>query len=462
MKQKILLAVLITATLFASCKQEILPPDISGVETTEYLLNIGDKITLAPNVTNLKGNSYEWTLNGKKIPDALYDYEFIAREPGTFIVLFKAENKGGKAEQAFKIVVEAPIEISFDKPIYVIPKCKLLKISPKITGPERDDYQYEWTLGETVIGKEKDIDFIQAKPGDYELQLKAFAGKQTETTTCNVKVEEAKYSSRATSILSYETAANTHWYLTNTGKQPEDYILSYNEFMETISEEMKGTNIPAINIGNWGSYVIVGFDHTIVNVEGRNDIEIRNGKHIPNALGFYVAYDKNRNGKPDEDEWYLIKHPLDLEDYERTFTFIGKPEFETSGKFRFCTITYEVKDSKGVTEERTSRTSVYDHATPLDFPGYYIENEEIAMKEGWKTSYTLKGKMTSLPQPNYSGNKTLSIDIDNAIDKNGNHVTLPGIDFVKIQQIAIINHQDITKGEVSNLNEIAYVRDMNL
>lgn len=50
MKQKILLAVLFTAMFFTACKEEVLAPDISGIETSEYLLNIGDKITLAPDI----------------------------------------------------------------------------------------------------------------------------------------------------------------------------------------------------------------------------------------------------------------------------------------------------------------------------------------------------------------------------------------------------------------------------
>lgn len=462
MKQRIIFAVLSAAMLFTSCKEEFLAPDISGVETSEYVLNIGDKLTLAPDIKNVKGNDYSWTVNGKKIANATTDYTFVARQPGTFDVVFKASNKGGAADKTFKIVVEAPIDISFSEAIYVIPKCSVLEIAPKITGPQRNDYQYEWTLGDAVIGKEKNIDFIEIKPGNYELQLKVSAGKQTETTTCNVKVEEAKYNAQAISILDYTPAANSYWHLTSEGKKFNDYIFPRDKFIKVISEDLKKGIVKKINVGNWGSSVTVGFDHTIVNVAGKDDIALFNGNHIPEALGFYVAYDKNGNGKPDDSEWYLIKPKLNVEEYERTFTFIGKPEFETKGKYRYCTFTYEVKDNKNVTKEKTISRVIYDYPTPLSFPGYFVENEKIEMKEGWKSSYTLKGKMTSITKPNFLGNSMIYIDIADAVNGKGEPVVLPGIDFLKIQQFGIIYDQDPAKGEVTLRNEILSIKDNHL
>lgn len=64
-----------------------------------------------------------------------------------------------------------------------------------------------------------------------------------------------------------------------------------------------------------------GFDHTIVNVAGKRDFRILGNAFGANAnprpdppFGgscepgiIMVAYDKNKNGKPDEDEWYEIR-----------------------------------------------------------------------------------------------------------------------------------------------------------
>lgn len=66
--------------------------------------------------------------------------------------------------------------------------------------------------------------------------------------------------------------------------------------------------------------MVVGFDHTIPNVAGLRDFRIngnafdavdnerpdapKGGSCEPGIV--MVAYDKNKNGRPDEDEWYEI------------------------------------------------------------------------------------------------------------------------------------------------------------
>lgn len=463
MKEKILLALLLVATVFAGCKDEILAPDISGIETADYVLNIGDKLTLAPNITNLKGNNYAWYINEKKVSDATTSYIFSALQPGTFLVTFKANNKGGAAEYACKIIVEEPISISFSEPLYVTPKMNVLPIEPVIKGPQRNDYKYEWTLGDAVIGNEKNLDFIGSKPGNYELKLTVSAGKQTETTSVYVKVEDAKYKASATSIIEYVPAPDVLWNFNTSGKEPKDYILNRDEYMKVISEDMQKEKINRINIGSWGSYVTLGFDHTIANVKGENDIKIGNTTFINGALGFYVAYDKNKNGKPDEDEWYMIKTEQSIEDYERTYT-IGQTKFITESIWESCLLNYEVKDNKGKIEQKECWISIDDNAvaTPLSFPGYYVLSKKLYVKAGWKNSYTIKGKMTPITEPNGTPNKSIYINIDNAVNDKGESVKLPGIDFLKIQQIGLINSQADNKEVLSMDNIIHTIIDTHL
>lgn len=75
-----------------------------------------------------------------------------------------------------------------------------------------------------------------------------------------------------------------------------------------------------ISLGGFGGYVVVGFDHTITNVTGKRDFRVlgnafysaanpdsdapEGGSCEPGVI--MVAYDKNQNGMPDEDEWYEI------------------------------------------------------------------------------------------------------------------------------------------------------------
>lgn len=64
-----------------------------------------------------------------------------------------------------------------------------------------------------------------------------------------------------------------------------------------------------ISLGSYGGYVVVGFDHPVVNVKGDYDFQIfGNGMYTtnPNAGGcsepgiVLVSYDANGNGLPDD------------------------------------------------------------------------------------------------------------------------------------------------------------------
>lgn len=77
-----------------------------------------------------------------------------------------------------------------------------------------------------------------------------------------------------------------------------------------------------ITLGGYGGYVICGFDHTIVNVPGQYDLKILGNAFHANANPnpeapeeggscepgiVMVAYDRNKNGIADDDEWYELQ-----------------------------------------------------------------------------------------------------------------------------------------------------------
>lgn len=84
------------------------------------------------------------------------------------------------------------------------------------------------------------------------------------------------------------------------------------------------------------------------------------------------------------------------------------------------------------------------------------------MKEGWRNTYSIKGKMAKITMPNSLGNKMIYVDIADAVDEKGKPVILPGIDFLKIQQIGMIYDQDPAKGEIDQSNEILSIKDNHL
>jgi hypothetical protein len=86
------------------------------------------------------------------------------------------------------------------------------------------------------------------------------------------------------------------------------------------------------------------------------------------------------------------------------------------------------------------------------FPGLHMidfNTKQVAMLDGWKTTFTRKGKRITR---NLSGAspffQKLNIDIDMAVNSKGESVQLPGIDFVRVQKVVYPFQQDNTTGNV--------------
>lgn len=133
-----------------------------------------------------------------------------------------------------------------------------------------------------------------------------------------------------------------------------------------------------VSLGSWGGFIVLGFDHTVINQADKEDIIIYN-----NAMGnfaepgiVWVMQDENGNGKPD-DTWYEVagsafNQPGYVRNYEVTYT---KPDPITAP--------INWKDNKGntgVVETNTYHKQSY-------YPAWATGNQ-----------YTLKGSL--LPSTN--------------------------------------------------------------
>ena len=114
-----------------------------------------------------------------------------------------------------------------------------------------------------------------------------------------------------------------------------EYLPAVGQFVNELPEYEDGDTQEAMNakaleyladnqrslvtLGGWGGYIVVGFDHTILNVPGKRDFRVLGNAFYANENKdpydggscepgvIMVAYDANRNGKPDENEWYEIQ-----------------------------------------------------------------------------------------------------------------------------------------------------------
>lgn len=205
-----------------------------------------------------------------------------------------------------------------------------------------------------------------------------------------------------------------------------------------------------VTLGAWGGYVTVGFEKTIVNVPGMRDIYIegnafqasqsstKGGSSEPGVV--MVAYDINHNGQPDDDEWFEIagsEYANSVHNYEVTYLRPSTDKDNISWT--------DNQGNSGTVNKMQWHTQPYwpqwlKGEPSLTFKGCRLpdngKNEGTASDPYFVLTTFDYGYADNYP--NFSDNEGLvrnqgaMIDIDWAVDKNGNSVKMPGVDFVRI------------------------------
>ena len=217
-------------------------------------------------------------------------------------------------------------------------------------------------------------------------------------------------------------------------------------------------------------------DFRVVAVSVDDSRSISRAKALAASRGWttdlMVAYDKNKNGRPDEDEWYEIAgsgnfttkteawYSIAVEngndtdvfrDYEMTYYRPTREEPEESAEpdnpLAYITIKDYIRwtDNRGNNEYKVKNvyhTQTYYPAwvdeNQLTFHGIRLANN--AINEGKFNPGINSGSVYFVlysfrygyvdNSPNVDDNS--AIDIDWAVDREGNPVELPGVDFIKV------------------------------
>ena len=255
-----------------------------------------------------------------------------------------------------------------------------------------------------------------------------------------------------------------------------------------------GSGKGMITLGGYGGYVTVGFDHTIQNVEGKRDFRVLGNAFYAaeNPSGFdadggscepgiiMVAYDANKNGKPDADEWYEIagsshedvtQEPwyaraadkgLDVNfyrDYQITYT---KPTKEEAGSYDDYISWSDNKDGSGVLPKNSFHSQPYYPQWISDdelvFSGSRLPQNGINEATDGSMYYVLYKSLYGYADNEEDKKVDSSIDISWAVDAQGNSVDLPGVDFIKIY--CGVNQVNGWLGECST--EICGIEDLHV
>ena len=196
------------------------------------------------------------------------------------------------------------------------------------------------------------------------------------------------------------------------------------------------TNGGMICLGGFGGYVVFGFDHSIVNTTG-NDFVILGNAGINGAEPgiIMVSYDANGNGLPD-DAWYEIAgsayhKPTTVRNYEITYF---KPASEPSPNEPNYIRWTDNRGQSGYIAKNSHHTQTY-------YPSWMGDSYTLKGTLMEATIYDQLGTGMLWVSPAYdwgyadnwpNTDVRAQIDIDWAVDIDGNPVTLKGIDFVKV------------------------------
>lgn len=371
---------------------------------------------------------------------------------------------------------------------------QLLKIS--VTTVSDEGVSYQWLLDGAVIANTKNLEYMVEEAGNYELVLR-------------VSQSITSFDYNYTLIVNFGEVPPTPEGASAYVTQVFDFVPAVGQFTNTMPAYKDGdtqatmnkkvldalTKKSMISLGGFGGYVVVGFDHTIQNVAGKRDFRVignafyaegnpdsdapEGGSCEPGVI--MVAYDKNKNGKPDEDEWYEIAGSAH-EDATKELWYDKAVKAGNDVKiYRNYEITYYRPEKEPTTDEEMEKYIRWEDNQGKS--GYKVKNmfHNQSYFPEWVTGDKVTFKGTCLPQnsidesgegtyyvlyklrygyaDNELNNKDDSaIDIDWAVNSKGQKVHLSGVDFIKIY--TGVNQESGWLGECST--DVTSVEDLHI
>jgi hypothetical protein len=369
--------------------------------------------------------------------------------------------------------------------VYTVERMKKIIFHPEFPG------EYKWSMKDvngqdSVVSTERDYIFVAEYPGEYDLKLNIIDSENPVEHSVQIVVwdEQVAYSPYITQVFEYRPAPGQ---FVNTMPEYEDGDTE-ETMCKKAQESISGKNDVMVSLGGFGGYITFGFDHTVVNATGEKDFKIKGNSFYaasnPNpdapAEGgscepgiVLVSLDRNNNGIPD-DEWYELagseyykpetKHNYQITYYKPDANKIATPQPNSP----ISDTTY-IRWTDNLGKEGYVHKNVYHRQDyfpkwldtgQLTFGGTILANNAVDESSNKNGSYYVLyaydwGYVDN--HPNEYEDK-ISFDIGWAVDKNGNAVHLPGIDFIRVY--TGVNQQCGWLGETST--ELARAEDLHI
>ena len=226
--------------------------------------------------------------------------------------------------------------------------------------------------------------------------------------------------------------------------------------LDKVREQICGDSQPGmISLGAWGGYVIVGFDHPIVNVKDQYDFKIFGNSFVAEGAVsggssepaiVMVSVDGNGNGLPD-DPWYELAGSDYYEDdtlHGVTMTYhrpAADKEADPDPDYRYITDrTYILwtTDCESRPQGYVQRNSFHAQsywpewleAETLEFQGSVLADNYLD-QSGEGTNFVQYPKAWGYAD-NVPNTQDPGFKIDWAVDSDGKPVHLDRVDFIKV------------------------------
>ena len=332
---------------------------------------------------------------------------------------------------------------------YHIARMSKLHLQSALTGE-----RYRWTVNGEVVSDKRDHLFLAREEGEYTLTFDII---DSDTPyhfefKINVMHEDVEYSPYISRVYEYCPAPGQFVNEMPRYEPGDDYA----DMLRKCEESISGTNDIMISLGGYGGYVTFGFDHTVINVPGEKDFQIfgnafyelanpdeRGGSAEPGIV--MVSYDTNCNGLPD-DEWYELAgseyyKSQTLHDYSITYSPPDPARIPEEDETGFLSDVRYIpwRDSLGMSGYITRNVYHGQSYYPL-----WVAGDELTFRgtclapNGVDTSGTGRYYVLYAYDWGYVDNHPNdysdlnSFDISWAVDRDGNPVRLPGVDFIRV------------------------------
>lgn len=401
-----------------------------------------------------------WYVEGQSVGEGL-SYTFVGEELGEYDVRVCAKNEDGesKIEFAVEVVAYRAFVWSFERTEFNLMSGRKLRLAP-LTYTSDVDAHYTFTMDDEVLseGETPIYIFDKREQGIYRIMLTARVTQGDDVEVHSQMFTITVQSTEDTYFRAVTEQSTTSWnrvyaYMPAPGQFINDTKTAGFDGTQTTHQSAIEYATRRLSEGHWlslggfGGYIVVGFDHSVVN-SGDYDFGVAGntfeGSSEPGVV--WVMQDENGDGLPN-DTWY-----------ELAGSEYGKSETICN----YAVTYYRPADSAMAVQWRDSegRSGVVDYLKSSHSQDYYYPLWVAA------DSYTLRG--TRLKERNYdsSGNGSMwvqpaydwgyadnnsSIDIleggvvedgdirynrfkiSDAVDATGERVKLKYIDFVKVQ-----------------------------